>query len=114
MELSSKEISLIAVQKEKEKLDLRIKTFMKANGIRIWPTDLAFTFTLLEQYMKGTGRTTFSMVLEFNYGLTKANIKEIIDLVRNMDKENILGQMAVIIRVLGIVIRFQVPGNIYG
>lgn len=91
MELFTTVNLLIIGRKEKEKLHFLMGIFMKASGIKIWPTDSAFIYIVQELYMKVTGKIIFSMVLEFSYGLIKANIKVIIDLERNMAKEHTLG-----------------------
>jgi predicted nucleic-acid-binding protein len=91
-----------------------MEIFMKDSGKKIWLMDSEFICILLELYTKAIGKTTFSMVLEFNYGQIKASIKETISLEKNMVKVNTAGQTEAFIKVLGRITKYQDLVNIFG
>ena len=56
--------------------------------------------------MKATGRTTSNMEKEQKHGLTAQNMMVIIKKEKNMDKENIVGQMDQVIMDYGLKIKY--------
>lgn len=87
---------------------------MMDNGKLTKPTDLVFIIIIQVQYTKDIGLKIFKMGLEFKFGLTTVNIKELISMVKNMETENIHGQMEVTIKENGIIIKSKVVENIFG
>lgn len=87
---------------------------MKDSGIKTWQMDLEFICIHLVQFIKAIGKIIFKMVLEFNCGQTRVNIKETINSEKNMDKVNILGQTEVFIRDFGKTTKYQDMANIFG
>lgn len=74
---------------------------MKESGKMIKLLDMEPIFILMEPNTKVTGRTTINMEREFKLGSTEANMMDFTLKARRVDKENIHGEMEVIISVLG-------------
>ncbi len=85
----------------KENLFTSMETFTTVNGKMIKLVDMASISTIMVLATKATGLTTISTVLASRLGLTEANMKAVINRVKNMAKENMYGEMAVIIKAVG-------------
>jgi hypothetical protein len=71
--------------------------FMKESSLMTWPKDLAFINTLMEVSMLAIGIKISNMASEKKNGMMAANIKDFIRMHLKKVKENIVGQMEILI-----------------
>ena len=78
---------------------------MKENGKMIRLMVSENIIMLMVQHMKVIGLRISSMVRELKHGLMEANMRENINKVKKRGKVNINGQMAVVMKVNGLIIK---------
>lgn len=78
---------------------------MKENGKMIRLMVSENIIMLMVQHMKVIGLRISSMVRELKHGLMEANMRENINKVKKREKVNINGQMAVVMKVNGLIIK---------
>lgn len=92
---------------EKENFGMWMVIYTMENGKMTKLTDMACTFTLMEQNMMVSGIRIYKMDMELNNGPMDLNMKDSINRDKSMAKVRILGQMEVSILDSGMIIKFQ-------
>lgn len=61
---------------------------------------MVFNNIKMERNMRGNGWTTFNMDLEMKFGQIKHNIKATFNMVKDITKENLCGQMVLLMKAI--------------
>lgn len=78
---------------ERENFITQMEIIIKENGNKIKLMDRGFIYIPMVQNIKEIGKMIFNKVLAYKVGKMGLNIKDIIKKEKNMEKENIYGQM---------------------
>jgi hypothetical protein len=105
MELSTKVIGIMAKQQEKASLSTLMEIFMKDSGKMIRLVVMEYTNITMVHAIKDIGLMTINMEKELKHGQMVAHILEITNKAKNMGKESIRGKMVAFMMVVGLKIK---------